>query len=75
MESQKETEGSGGITPSIFKVNIKWTPGENFNTGRFTPEERQQVSTEQRESRVILDAETKRNTSGPEENRTLIPQS
>jgi hypothetical protein len=43
-------------------------------TGRFTPEERQQVSTEQREPGDILDAATKRNISGPEENRTLIPQ-
>lgn len=41
-------------------------------TGRFTPEERQQVSTEQREPGDILDAATKRNISGPEENRTLI---
>lgn len=79
MESQatfhEETEWSGGITPSFFKVNIKWTLGENFMTGRFTPEERQQVSTEQREPGDILDAATWRNISGPEENRTLIPQS
>jgi hypothetical protein len=71
----EEREGSGGITPSTFKVNIKWTLRENFMTGRFTPEERQQVSTEQREPGDILDAATKRNISGPEENRTPIPQS
>jgi len=34
----EETEESGGITPSILKVNIKWTGGENFMTGRFKPE-------------------------------------
>jgi hypothetical protein len=71
----QETEGSGGITPSIFNVNIKWTRAENFMTGRFTPEEKQQVSTEQTKPGDILDTATKRNISGPEENRTLIPQS
>jgi hypothetical protein len=71
----EETERGGGITPSIFKVNIKWIREENFMTGRFTPEERQQISSEQREPRAILDVAMKRNSSGPEENRTLNPQS
>jgi len=48
-----------------LKFNIKWTREENFMTGRFTPEERKQVSTEQREPRDILNAATKRNSSGP----------
>jgi len=44
-------------------------------TGHFTLEETEQVSTEQREPGDILDVTKKRNISGPEENRTLIPQS
>jgi len=34
----EEIEGSGGSTPSIFKVKKLW--GKTM-TGRFTPEERQ----------------------------------
>jgi hypothetical protein len=52
------------------------TRGKLYDRPFYTRmKKKNQVSTEQREPRDTLDAVTKRNISGPEENRNSIPQS